>query len=287
MNKIPQKQNEERYLKYLAAQRQLYSEAKWWSGSWMVLAIVAAIAGTGVIPALKPFSHYTTLFNIIILVGELIILAWAADRRREAASIQELLDCELFGLPWNAALVPQPRQEMILAAAGRYRKVLSPTELNDWYETINGKEPLHKARLKGQKENLNFTSTLISLYLPCVYAVLVFILIGLIIIGFLTHTSLEQFFTGLLWLFLPVFVIGLKHAYDFQKALQRLRELLQVADALWAEASKNKLDDEELRLNTRELQNEIFHTRSDNPSIFDFVYRLLRNRTTKLLKSSL
>jgi len=288
MTNILTKQSEEKYLNYLAAQRQLYSEEKMLSQLWMAVSAAVAILGTGAIIILNSWAHYITLLSILVLVGDLVLLSASTRKRKEAASIQELVDCQVLQIPWNEALCQQPKPEMISQAADRFKrqkKEKGLQELKGWYETILKNDASHKACLAGQRENIAWSSMQIRLYLPWVIAVVFLFAVIAFIIGFATRMNLVEFFAGPLWLFLPVLVIGVKYAHDLENTLTRLGELRGFADKLWVDANNGIMPVEVVQQRCRDLQNEIFAFRAGNPGIPDWVYRCLEPGISKAVRS--
>jgi hypothetical protein len=103
----------------------------------------------------------------------------------------------------------------------------------------------------------------------------------LVVISIASDWSAQYFFTGPLLLMLPIFGMGVKHIYDHLKAIQRLSELNISVKALWSEASQPGIAPDLITHKTRQLQDEIYHHRANNPPVFNWFYELIRNRNKK------
>jgi len=77
---------------------------------------------------------------------------------------------------------------------------------------------------------------------------------------------------------LPVLALGLKHGYDHQKSVDRLDELKRDADDLWKDVASETISHDILAQRTRQLQDEIFRHRSEDPPIFSWFYKKLQKK---------
>lgn len=282
MNQIPQRQNEDRFLQLLAAQRQLYDEEKKGMTIWTGIATALAILGTGAIAIMQPFTPLLTWITLMVVVGEFAVVPSIMNRRKNAAKIQEIFDCELLDIEWNQVLAgSKPEPEVILSAAQKFREHRNPDEwekLKDWYSPTVGNLPLPKARIACQKENIWWDSRLRRAYARWVFLVTGIVFFAIITIGIGTKWTLAQFFQGPLLLTLPALALGLKHGYDHYKSANRLDELKRVVDELWKDVSRETVSHEVLAQRTRQLQDEIFRHRSENPPVFSWFYKKLQKR---------
>ena len=287
MNQIPQKQNEEKYLQYLAAQRQLYYEDKRWFGIFLVAAVLVGIAGSGALAFLNDYLAYTALASATVFVAEILIMSLISRRRIDAARIQELMDCELLELPWNDTLGKKPKITTIRQAVERYQKRHKSTsleELKDWYETVDRNDPLAKARIACQMENLHWNAELIHLYVRYMIFAESSLAVLLVLYSLTANPDIQHFLAGPLLLFLPALGIGLKNAWDHHKAGQRVEELIEISDRLWEEAGNRTSKPAELTQASRTLQTEIFHHRSENPPVFDWIYERAKKGISRTIK---
>jgi hypothetical protein len=290
MNQIPERQNQDQFLQYLAAQRQLYDDEKKWTAIWTLVVTCVAILGTGALAIFMPFTPHITWVTLIVVTGEFSFLPSILKRREEAAKIQELFDCELLELNWNDALDrDKPKRATILAAVEKFRKRKKPDEwekLKNWYTPTVGNLPLHQARVACQKENIWWDAKQRREYARWVYLATSIFFFLLVTVGIIADWSFKQFFQGPMLLALPVLAMGVKHGYDHQKAADRLDELREYADNLWSDASQATSDPDAITQRSRELQNEIFHHRSENAPVFSWFYEKLRKKYERLAEEA-
>lgn len=291
MNEIPNKQNQEHFLSLLAAQRQLYDEEKKWRGCWSILAVVVAMFGTGAIALTGSFSHFVGLLSTVVMIAEFTIFNFIRVKGREAAKIQELFDTKLLDLEWNTTLIPcKPKKEFVEAAKERFRNRRKPDEwekLKNWYRPEVGLLPIHQARIACQHENIWWDSDLRRQYANYAFTFAAVIFVLLVIVGFLVDWTLVQFFQGPIPLFMPVIYLPLQHGFANRSAASRLDELHQIVTELAEKAAKTDADSKELQKQSRELQNEIYHNRADNPPVVSWFYQCLQEHFEKRAKSTI
>ena len=69
-----------------------------------------------------------------------------------AASVQEKMDCDLFGIDWRSPR-PEPTPEDVVDASERFKKRHGLEPLRDWYPPVVGDVPLSVARVICQRAN--------------------------------------------------------------------------------------------------------------------------------------
>ena len=101
MNNIPQEQNTQRQLDKLAAQRQLYSDAKSLQIISVVISVPLVIAWSIFVAILPKMAVYAGLWGISVTFLELLIFSRLQNSTQEkAAKIQQLFDCEVLQFNW-------------------------------------------------------------------------------------------------------------------------------------------------------------------------------------------
>lgn len=293
MNPITEKQNQEKYLRYLAAQRQLYDDAKIWYGIFLVAGIMIAILGNGAFL----FGNWTfvpplvTLFAWVYALGEPFVLPlFASQKRSTAAKIQELFDCDVLEMPWNETIGKKPEPETIIRAYEKFKEKRSSEawdKLKNWYTPPNLEQlSLTQGRIACQRENIWWDSELRRAYALRVNIVAVLLFILLLTWGIVSDWSLRELLSGPMAFSLSVLFIGLIHGLSHLKAANRLDDLRSFANSLWEKAAKNEVSDAELTQKSRDLQTEIFHHRSETVPVFTWYYDRLREKFEKEVRSS-
>ena len=62
--------------------------------------------------------------------------------------------------------------------------------------------------------------------------------------------------------------------------------LKEYVNKLWNDILEGKLSDTQLEVESRNLQNEIYENRSNNPLIFDRIYKILKNKQEEQMNKS-
>jgi len=293
MNQISQKQNQEKYIQYLAAQRQLYDEDKKWDGALLILPIILAVLGNSAILAIG-WAFVPPLVAWIAwlyAIGELFAFPYlTSGKRSEAVKIQELFDCELFEFLWNDALGEKPKPENVYKAFQKFLKQHTSTALEglkNWYTSppLDEKMPIAQARVACQKQNIWWDSEQRREYARGIILMASLFFIGLITVGIVADWSFRQFLQGPLALSLTVLIVGLKHGLSHNKAAKRLDELHNRVNALWQMAIGGT-DEETMTQKSRDLQTEIFHHRSENPPVFSWYYHKIKEKYERVSRES-
>jgi hypothetical protein len=292
MNKIASKQNEQKQLERLAAQREIYSFAKRLHLAQIIITVVFPIALFILSSIWNSFITYTALFGILAFIVDSVLTNPLIKKQKvKAAKIQELFDCEVLELEKSHLKVATDvNVEEILLNYNAHKKIKTNIEkIRDWYPNNINELPISIARIICQRTNCWWDSKLRIRYSNFLkyFAIIVFILI--FIISFSSKAdvvTLTLYLSGLI----PFFQFCHKEFFEHHDAAKRLNELVQYSQTIWQEALNNPEDYHRNKLNSRRLQDEIFEHRSKSPLILDKFYNLFRdeneilmNRTSEIL----
>lgn len=278
---ISEKQNEERQLQRLAAQRQLYSSAKKIFG-WQIFlsGLVTVILAILLIfnPSLKGFV--ITWGIVITLIDIFWLTNWQKSLRDSAARIQEIFDCDVLELSWHdlkAGKKPDP--ELIKEQSDKYAKLATKMPpITDWYAKSVGDLPVHIGRIACQRSNVWWDANQRRRFANYIISIIIFIVIFVLVIGILfgTTTTIEDFVIRIIAPLSPVIFIGIRQYREQMEAATRLDRLKDHAERLWKDAlsGKSKI---KLTSDSRNLQDEILENRKKSPLIFDFIFKKLRS----------
>jgi hypothetical protein len=99
MNSIPQEQNTQRQLERLAAQRQLYSEAKALQVINVIISVPLVIAWSILVAILPQMAVYAGLWGLSVTFLDILVFSRIQKSTQEkAAKIQQLLIVKFFNL---------------------------------------------------------------------------------------------------------------------------------------------------------------------------------------------
>jgi hypothetical protein len=279
MNNIPQRQLERDQLERLAAQRELYSSAKNWYGWQMVITILIPILLAIAALADEQFAIPAAIFGVFSFFIDMYFIDGNIKSRKErAAKIQELFDCDLFGLPISPLKTSDDiKVEEVLRHYDAHSKIPVNIELiKGWYSEEVGKVPLHIARIICQRTNCWWDATLRKRYASFFNMLGVLVLFIVMSIGIIRHmelTSVLLLIGGLT----PFFQFCVKQHNDNADSIKRLDELYSFAADIWNKAINECETADVLLLHSRRLQDEIFTHRSNNPLVMNFIYKRFRD----------
>ncbi|MBD2554415.1 hypothetical protein H6G51_14090 [Limnothrix sp. FACHB-708] len=280
MNNIPQEQNTQRRLDLLAAQRQLYSDAKNLQMISVVMSIPVVFAWSTLVALFPSLAAYSALWGMIATLLELLCFSRLKRTTQDkAAKVQQIFDCEVLQLNWiklNCGIRVDP--ETIIDAANRYKqKKHSIAELQNWYSPSVGKLPIYQARIICQRSNIWWDAQLRRRYSKWIIFVLLVLIISVLLIGLVGGLPLEKFLLAVLAPLTPSFVFGLRQYTENNESAARLDQLRENAEILIQEIINGRHTSQDLERESHSLQMQIFDNRRRNPLILDWIYSRLRS----------
>lgn len=284
MNTILTKQNEDKQLQRLSAQRELYSSAKNHYYIQLISNIITPITLSILSLFYEKISPYASVAGAMLVLLDIFLLERLIKIKKEkAAKIQELFDCDVLQLQKSPLKIADDiTVEEVLDHYHAHGKIPSNIEkIKNWYPSNINVLPLHIAQLICQRSNFNWDTNLRKKYLKLIISIGICAVFTVITLGIVRHISALSFFL-LINAMLPLFQFSIKQVYENRDSISRLRELLLFADSCWNEAINGK-DEKEVSDGSRRLQDEIYNLRSQNPLIPDFVYKLFRTADENVL----
>ena len=285
MNNISETQLEPKQLRRLAAQKQLYSDAKFVQKIQAGLNVFAPLILMVLVKYLSMKPVYAAGCGIIVTFLNIL---WFSPRRQYlkkiAAGIQELFDCDVLELDWNELKSgSRLEKEKVEKYALKYkRKNHDYADLENWYPKDIGKLPLILGRIACQRENCTWDVQLRQRYLKLVIGVLVILTVLGFYFGIEADFSIEIFILFVMVPLTPAYVLGIQQYKDHTASIRRLDELRQYSEWLWEEALK-VTDPIELTRSSRGLQDLIYDHRTKNSLILDGFYNIFKNEDEELM----
>ena len=265
-------QNSTENLRLLAAQRQLYIEAKNIGGIRFFGSLAFVIVG----PALNSYCADTRIWffwgsTLWTIVAAIVLKAWQKEKNSDAATIQEEFDTALFGLEWNQILVGNKISKEIISEADRQFKG-DRAKLIDWYPDVGqSRYPLDV--LLCQRASLAWDWRLRRKY-AWMLIMIIIIFLG-IEVAILRHKTLLDFMTQYFVPALSLILIGHENIianFEIAKKKERVEKIVtaifEKCDAGACEVSLDK--------DCRQIQDFIYSSRTQNVIVPDFWYRFYR-----------
>lgn len=290
---ISLKQNSPENLNCLAAQRALYSNAKYVVVGQILFgvpitvgaSIVAFIWGDAILAQEYHFqqtdlSWFVAFLGVIVtLLDFLVFTPWSEGAKEKAAKIQELFDCVVLEIPWNDVTAGEkPDFESI----NKYSKQIRDDpkkipEIKDWYPGKLDELPTYVSRVICQRANLRWDGELRKEFSFWAIVVTAVLFVLLLVVGLYFDLTLKKFFLLVLSPTLPMVAYAYRQWVENRKASQRLDELKGLSNNVWQEILTAGEDGNPFLDRSRKLQDQIFESRKNNPLIFDWFYSLRRS----------
>ncbi len=290
MESITKIQNEPLQLRRLAAQRQLYDEARRLQAWRFFIAIPMAIAWAILAKLLWDNNLIQILGSVVLaLINIFPLTSLEAVYREKAAKIQELFDCDVLKLPWNSASFGNPPAADFI---GKYADKYDPNNygkqpLENWYPGPIDDLPLPFARIVCQRSNLSWDAQLRRRYVKGI--VLFLILLAALIVAAAWLLGLEKMdkLAYMIASLVPAVTLGINEIKTNLQAAASLDLIRQRMDDLWHLAFCAKADEDELKSASRNWQNDIYLHRKNSPVLLRWIYKHFRDRDeTKAYKST-
>lgn len=278
MNEIIKKQDQSENIDRLAAQRHLYTQAKYYSMSIFVLCVIVPVLLSFfkiLFPSVNWIAKLIVVISFLLTFAKLILGGIKADCQNLAARIQQQFDCDLFSLSWNEALCgSEPLPEEVF----KYKKGVDTSKLFGWYEKeIETLSPENGA-LVCMRTNVVYDQGIRQYYLKVCTVIAVIASLIVLIIGLLSDSTFWALFIYAIVPLMPIVVWYIdtreQHIKNM-KALNRLQTLITNC----IDKAENKIAVTKAELMT--IQNFMFIHRSTSYTIPDIVYAWKREEAEK------
>ena len=276
-------QNSEQNLILLAAQRHMYSNAKTCHKFRISFSVILAIVG----PVL--FYYFVNCRSIIMLIGAVwVLICEIFLKRREseliknAATIQEQFDVELFNLPWNEILANEKvTLEKIQAANRKFNG--NRNDLKNWYaDTSIFPYPLNV--MICQRSNIVWDWRLRRNYGYFIQFCAVIAFIGGIVFGLVLNFGLYDYLTGIFISQFAALHLGLEISRNQILIADEKEQKERKLNALIEKGLENP-DSISVSL-CRQIQDFIYSSRIRGSLIPDFYYNLFKEQYEFDMKSA-
>lgn len=283
MNEIVERENLEENIDKLDAQRHLYSKAK--SCTYlMFLGCVMIPVAFSVIKAMglkkEYFVQITVFYSFMIVIIKPLFQSHIDSLRDLATRIQQLFDCEVFGLKWNDSLCGDiPTDESIYKA-----KTGENTEvLRDWYDSAVAKVERLDGIVICQRTNVVYDRELRKSWATFVDVGIIAACVMVFTIGCFQKLQLWDWFLNAIVPMSPI----VSWYIDIRRQNSRNSEAIKKVNTLIVKALDRLRRGEQIEENNVEqIQNYIFLHRKSAYPIPDFIYRLKRDSSESAMQYS-
>ena len=181
-------------------------------------------------------------------------------------------------IPWHYIKVGQePDPEQIRKFAKKHdKKNKTRGKLEDWYPGVVDQLPIHYGRLICQRANCIWDANQRHRYAIGILAFVAIVIVLVFSIGIVGGVTLEAFLLVILLPLIPGIVWGLRQYRSHEAVVDRQTRLKTYIMELWNKIKNDNLSEEILRVEARNIQNEIFDNRNSYPLVFDRIYKWMR-----------
>jgi len=271
-NEIISRQNEDTSINYLAAQRQLYNEAKKLDNLGILFSVFLPLCCA----ILQLLSHDNVYLNsasyilsIVSMIVSLLLDSYVSHKKEIAAQIQQHFDTYVYQMPWDDKLFGR-KKDVTHEVAEKSQKLLKKSgereKLINWYTPIVATVELEKGIAMCQKENWNWDVTLRKRFKLLSFIVIGFLTSMIFAIGIIRNESVPTLLCRIAFI-TPM----LQWLFETVKQLNAdIKNLIELDDLSNPE---NSLDMDCLQ----EIQNKIFIHRKSCLPIPNMLYEMFKN----------
>ena len=271
-NGIVERQNEEKYICYLAAQRRLYNEAKRLDGIEILFSVVLPLffAALQLMISDNTYLNATSYVLSIISMGISLLFGFYIDRKKEtAAEIQQHFDLYVYQMPWDNKLFGLQRNITHVVAEKAKLLLKNPKEherLTNWYTTVAGTVDLKKGILMCQKENYNWDVNLRKRFRRLSVIVIIILTILVFLIGIVKNETVVMLLCRFAFI-IPMLQWLFETVKQLNKDIKNLEEL----DGLISSSEPKNMDE------LQEIQSKIYIHRKSCYTIPNKFYDRYKN----------
>lgn len=285
MNKgkeILEQQNTDTNIDKLLAQKRLYSYAKIFKWSFVLITIILPMIISFLdnfrVIEIKEWQNIYIIYMVIAFIVGIIFDNYIDNYRNIAAAIQEEFDISVFSIPKRKYLINiEANSNIIRRYSKKDKKNISKIEaVKNWYPIEIEKVKTNISILLCQRANVYYDETVRRRYQKVLLFLLILIPVILLLISIINGFTIEAL---LYKVFIPMFPIGLflyEQDKEVNASINNLKSLKQKIEELLNGISiDERIDEQDLR----EVQDMIYYNRKLSVLIPDFIYKMLRSNS--------
>lgn len=271
-NGINVRQNKNNSIAMLAAQRQLYRDAKWFDtlsvalSVWVPFALAVVLL---IVPENSVWQYASYLTSMGSMLFSFIVDKWIDEKKKLAAFIQQKFDVYVYSMPWNDRIFGQNRNvnhEIVAYSEKILGKQEDKDALYNWYPPAIDNKDWLEGILLCQRENYWWDVGLRKRFKIISIIMIVVLTIAVFMMGLFKNESVAQ----LLWrcaFIVPMVEWLLNTVKQINKDIVSLNEL----DYIINDDKVKTMDD------LQDIQRMIYDHRKGCYAIPDCVYKLFKS----------
>jgi len=268
-------QNNQNNIDLLCAQRQFYSDSKFFNlcNFSITVPVICALYLIRVFWKNPEFAAFVGFYAILALVVSLILSSAAKSKQARAAAIQEKFDVEVLDLPTNS-FHSDEEEDVIIEAAKKHKEKHSEDTLKDWYPSIIANQDKDLSTAICQSINTKWDTRLRSRYLNFQWGILSIFTLVVVSISFFLKTPVQEL---LLHTLLPL-MAGLRFLIATIIAERSTQKNLTKIRSVCSSRIERLIEREEPSATAREVQDEIYRHRKSASSIPDWFFNKFKSK---------
>ena len=271
-NGISMRQNEEKAITMLAAQRQLYNDAKRFDAISVMLSVWFPFVMALILLFLPEESSWKSVSYILAIVS--MLFSFAVDKRIDdkkklAAYIQQKFDVYVYNMPWNERIFGKDKnvnQDIVTYSKHIMENDGEKKRLNNWYTPAVDNKELLTGILLCQRENFRWDVGLRKRYRLVSVIMIVLLCSFVLAMGLWKNESVAM----LLWR-LAFIVPMLEWLFDTVKTLNKDMERSIELDDIINNYVPKTIDE------LQDIQKMIFEHRKECYVIPNFIYQIFKD----------
>lgn len=271
-NGIAMRQNEEKAITMLAAQRQLYNDAKRFDAISVMLSVWLPFVMALILLFLPEESNWKSVSYILAIVSMLfsfVVGKRIDDKKKLAAYIQQKFDVYVYNMPWNERSFGKDKnvnQDIVTYSKHVMENDEEKKRLHNWYTPAVDNKELLTGILLCQRENFGWDVGLRKRYRLVSVIMIVLLCSVVLAMGLWKNESVAM----LLWR-LAFIVPMLEWLFDTVKTLNKDMERLIELDEIINNDVPKTMDE------LQDIQKMIFEHRKECYAIPNFIYQIFKD----------
>ncbi|MCA0307164.1 MAG: hypothetical protein LCH87_07335 [Actinobacteria bacterium] len=281
---VLRRQNELDALRFLIAQKRMYSLAKRWvSLRWFGMLVIGLFAPVAAVIWPQSSVVVGSIAGAWLFLGRTLLMQAQKKSTEQAAAVQEQFDFYVYEMPSGTPRPKLPSIEDVCIAAGPDSDLVATAkreEMLGWY-VVADDDPGEVAVAIAQRSNAAYSYRLLRFTGVIWSVVAVLWAAALTTICVTAGLTLVTFLLGVILPLLPAFldvteyIVGIVRSARDREALYRD-----------IETRIGNKDEPITGTNLRVWQESLFELRRDTPTVPDFIYRLQRRKNEAAMKAA-
>ena len=278
---ISQRQNEPKNIKKLQAQRQMYSDIKFWMIFISIVGVVLPIIVSFITFAMnndffskllnfekKDIGYISAFIGISTAIYVEIHSNFLKKLKEDAAKIQEQFDTDVFQLEWdNINVGSKPDTGLIFNKSKKFdKKNPNYTGFSNWYTLKAASFRYPESIVFCQQQNLYWDSSLRKDIVLLSKITLAAIIVIICALGVYNDFSLRNLVTNVVLLLLPICLFFCKIITEHNETIKEMERLRDINESLIETIVSNTSTSTDFLSKCRQLQTAIYnHRKSARP----------------------